>query len=86
MTREGNSNYSCGATSISGQNLVENAFTLTATEADVIEVATDLCLEANDTIILTVTQTGTPSDWCLDAVFYYSFSNVHVMSEIDRRS
>ena len=74
--RVGNSNYSCGATSVRGQNLFENALTLTSTAADVIDVASDLCLEANDTIIFTITQTGTPSDWCLDAVFYYSFSNV----------
>ena len=77
MTRVGSNNYSCGAISVSGRNLFQNGFTLTSTAADVIDVAPDLCLEANDTVIFTVTQTGAPSDWCLDAVFYYSFSNVN---------
>ncbi|XP_065835746.1 laminin subunit beta-1-like [Oscarella lobularis] len=67
VTRVGNSNYSCGATSVSGQNLFQNEFTLTSTAADVIDIAPDLCLEANDTVILTVSQAGAPSDWCLDA-------------------
>ncbi|XP_065835236.1 laminin subunit beta-2-like isoform X2 [Oscarella lobularis] len=67
VTRLGNSNYSCASISISGQNLFENHFTLTSTAADDIDVAPDLCLEANDTVILTVTQAGAPSDWCLDA-------------------
>ena len=86
MTREGHSNYSCGATSVSGQDLFQNEFTLTSTAVDVIDVAPDLCLEANDTIILTATQTGAPPDWCLDAVFYYLFSNVIVVTEIYRLS
>ena len=86
MTRVGNSSYSCGAISVSGQNLFENHLALTSTAIDVIDVAPDLCLEANDTIILTATQTGAPPDWCLDAVFYYSFSNVIVVTEIYRRS
>ena len=60
-----------------GKNFFQNEFGLFSTATNVIDVASFLPLEANDTIIFTITQTGAPSDWCLDAVFYYSFSNAY---------